>query len=114
MSNIVIVGSGPAGGSAALYAVRAGVQTTVLTKGFGALARAEKIENYYGFVEPISGRQLVAQGIEQAKRLGITVGTAISVAAVATGWILSAAGEALCFIANDAARPHIHSHRYGG
>ena len=46
--------------------------------------------------------------------LGIAVGTAISVAAVATGWILSAAGEALCFIANDAARPHIHSHRYGG
>ena len=42
MSNIVIVGSGPAGGSAALYAVRAGVQTTVLTKGSGALARAEK------------------------------------------------------------------------
>ena len=31
MSNIVIVGSGPAGVSAALYAVRAGVQTTVLT-----------------------------------------------------------------------------------
>ena len=51
---------------------------------------------------------------EAIKRLGITVGTAISVAAVATGWILSAAGEALCFIANDAARPHIHSHRYGG
>jgi hypothetical protein len=51
---------------------------------------------------------------EAIKRLGIAVGTAISVAAVATGWILSAAGEALCFIANDAARPHIHSHRYGG
>lgn len=54
---------------------------------------------------------LSAEGI---KRLGIAVGTAISVAAVSTGWILSAAGEALCFIANDAARPHIHSHRYGG
>ena len=51
MSNIVIVGSGPAGVSAALYAVRAGVQTTVLTKGSGALARAEKIENYYGFAQ---------------------------------------------------------------
>jgi hypothetical protein len=50
---------------------------------------------------------------EAIKRLGIAVGTAVSVAAVATGWILSAAGEALCFIANDAARPHIHSHRYG-
>jgi hypothetical protein len=51
---------------------------------------------------------------EAIRRLGIAVGTAISVTVVATGWILSAAGEALCFIANDTARPHIHSHRYGG
>lgn len=51
---------------------------------------------------------------EAIRRLGIVVGTAISVTVVATGWILSAAGEALCFIGNDAVRPHIHSHRYGG
>ena len=56
MSNIVIVGSGPAGVSAALYAVRAGVQTTVLTKGSGALARAEKIENYYASPSRSPGR----------------------------------------------------------
>ena len=37
MSNIVIIGSGPAGVSAALYAARAGVDTTILTKGPGAL-----------------------------------------------------------------------------
>ena len=42
MSNIVIVGSGPAGVSAALYAVRAGVDTTVLTKGPGALDRPRR------------------------------------------------------------------------
>ncbi|PPJ41810.1 MULTISPECIES: hypothetical protein [unclassified Pseudoxanthomonas] len=57
---------------------------------------------------------VVYLSVEAIRRLGIAVGTAISVAVVATGWILSAAGEALCFIANDAARPHIHSHRYGG
>jgi hypothetical protein len=51
---------------------------------------------------------------EAIRRLGIVVGTAISVTVVATGWILSAAGETLCFIGNDAVRPHIHSHRYGG
>lgn len=51
---------------------------------------------------------------EAIRRLGIAVGTAVSVAVVATGWVLSAAGEALCFIANEAVRPHIHSHRYGG
>ena len=37
MPSIIIIGSGPAGVSAALYAVRAGVDTTVLTKGPGAL-----------------------------------------------------------------------------
>ena len=66
MSNIVIVGSGPAGVSAALYAVRAGVDTTVLTKGPGALDRAEKIENYYGLAQPVSGAELERRSIENA------------------------------------------------
>ena len=44
MSNIVIIGSGPAGVSAALYTARAGVDTTVLTRGPGALDRAELIQ----------------------------------------------------------------------
>ena len=71
MPNIVIIGSGPAGVSAALYAARAGVETTVLTKGSGALDRAELIQNYYGFVEPISGAELERRGIEGAKALGV-------------------------------------------
>ena len=71
MSNIVIIGSGPAGVSAALYAVRAGVQTTVLTKGPGALDRAELIQNYYGFAEPIAGAELERRGIEGAKAVGV-------------------------------------------
>ena len=79
MSNIVIVGSGPAGVSAALYAVRAGVETTILTKGPGALDRAEKIENYYGFAEPVSGAELERRSIEGAKRLGVQFVTAEAV-----------------------------------
>ena len=71
MPNIVIIGSGPAGVSAALYAARAGVETTVLTKGPGALNRAELIQNYYGFAEPISGAELERRGIEGAKALGV-------------------------------------------
>ena len=71
MSNIVIIGSGPAGVSAALYAARAGVQTTVLTKGPGALDRAELIQNYYGFAEPITGAELERRGIEGAKAVGV-------------------------------------------
>ena len=75
MSNIVIIGSGPAGVSAALYAARAGVQTTVLTKGPGALDRAELIQNYYGFAEPITGAELERRGIEGAKAVGEFVTT---------------------------------------
>ena len=71
MPNIVIIGSGPAGVSAALYAARAGVKTTILTKGPGALDRAELIQNYYGFAEPISGAELERRGIEGAKALGV-------------------------------------------
>ena len=71
MSNIVIVGSGPAGVSAALYAVRAGADTTVLTRGSGALDRADAIENYYGFAQPISGAELERRSVENARRLGV-------------------------------------------
>lgn len=71
MPKIIIIGSGPAGVSAALYAVRAGADTTVLTKGPGALDRAEKIENYYGFAQPVSGVELERRSIENAKRLGV-------------------------------------------
>lgn len=71
MAKIVIVGSGPAGVSAALYTARAGVETTVLTRGGGALERAEQIENYYGLSRPVSGRELEQRGIEGAKALGV-------------------------------------------
>ena len=68
---IVIVGNGPAGISAALYAVRAGVHTTVIGKDAGSLTRADKVENYYGFVDAIEGKTLVDNGIKQAERLGV-------------------------------------------
>ena len=79
MPDLVIVGSGPAGVSAALYAARAGVRTTVFTKGPGALDRAELIQNYYGFSEPISGAELERRGIEGAKALGVNFVTAEAV-----------------------------------
>ena len=62
MSNIVIIGSGPAGVSAALYTARAGVDTTVLARGPGALDRAELIQNYYGFRRPHLGCGIGASG----------------------------------------------------
>ena len=50
---------------------------------------------------------------ETVRALGIVAGAHQRVTAVASGWLLSAGGEALCFIANDAARAHIHSHEVG-
>lgn len=69
--DILIIGSGPAGISAALYAKRAGADVTVISRGSGALAKAERIENYYGLAEPVSGAELEANGIAGAKRLGV-------------------------------------------
>lgn len=71
MAKVVIIGSGPAGVSAALYTARAGIDTTVLTRGPGALARAEGIENYYGVPGPVSGAELERRGIEGAKEVGV-------------------------------------------
>ena len=71
MSKVLIVGSGPAGVSAALYTQRAGIETAVISKRGGALLKAEKIENYYGFSDSISGEQLYNNGIDGAKRLGV-------------------------------------------
>lgn len=71
MSKVVIIGSGPAGVSAALYTIRAGFETTVISNGGGALLKTEKIENYYGFCDAVSGEKLYNDGIQGAKRLGV-------------------------------------------
>ena len=73
MGNVVIIGSGPAGVSAALYVRRGGAEVTVLSKGLSlsGLAKAEKIENYYGLSEPVSGAELYVRGIEGAKNIGV-------------------------------------------
>lgn len=73
MKNVIIIGTGPAGVSAALYVARAGINTTVIGEGIGALAKAKKIENYYGFAEPVSGQELSESGISQAKRIGAEI-----------------------------------------
>lgn len=72
MKEIIIIGSGPAGISAALYTARAGIKTTVISKGYGALEKAEIIENYYGIGTPISGKELHDRGVESAMALGVT------------------------------------------
>lgn len=68
---VIIIGGGPAGVSAALYLARAAIKTLIIENGPGALSRAHKIDNYYGVAA--SGSELYTKGLEQAKALGITV-----------------------------------------
>lgn len=73
MENIVIIGAGPAGISAALYAARGNRNPLVINNGIGALEKAEKIENYYGLEQPLSGKELYERGISQAEALGVRI-----------------------------------------
>lgn len=69
--NAVVIGAGPAGITAAVYIKRAGFDVTVVSKYGGSLLKADKIENFYGFPTPVSGKELYEGGIENAKRLGV-------------------------------------------
>ncbi len=91
----IIIGKGPAGISAAVYLVRGGMRTLVMGKGHGSLEKAEKIENYYGFPEPITGAELVDRGIAQAVRLGVEIISkeAVSIGMEDTFVVKTTAGE---------------------
>lgn len=73
MYDVIIIGSGPAGISASLYLKRAKQNVLIISKGYGALEKAGKIENYYGIKEVISGKELIEIGEEQARKLGIDI-----------------------------------------
>ena len=69
MYDLVIVGGGPAGASAATFAGHAGLQTVVLDADKGMTRRA-MIYNHLGFPDGITGPDLVDRGQEQAVRAG--------------------------------------------
>lgn len=71
LENVIIIGAGPAGISAALYLARGNMNPLLIYDGTGALEKAEKIENYYGLSAPLSGSELFETGLSQVKALGV-------------------------------------------
>jgi thioredoxin reductase (NADPH) len=70
--DLIIIGAGPAGLTAAIYAARSGIQPLVLGGHMpgGQIANTERVENFPGFPEGISGAELAQRIQDQAQRLG--------------------------------------------
>ncbi|ASA78393.1 thioredoxin-disulfide reductase [Thermococcus sp. 5-4] len=72
--DVLIIGAGPAGFTAAIYAARFGLETLIISKDLGGnMALTDLIENYPGFPEGISGSELTNRMHEQVKKLGVEV-----------------------------------------
>ena len=73
--DVVIIGGGPAGLTAAIYTGRASLSTLILEKGLpgGQIAQTEEVENYPGFPDPIPGMELAQRMQQQAEKFGAKI-----------------------------------------
>ncbi len=67
--DVVIVGCGPAGLQAAIHAARKKVKVALIGRAEGSGLNRAEVENYFG-IDLMGGKELLARGIEQAKRFG--------------------------------------------
>ncbi|MDI6907792.1 MAG: thioredoxin-disulfide reductase [Thermoanaerobacterales bacterium] len=77
MKDLVIIGGGPAGLAAGIYAMRSGLDAVLMERGApgGAVLNTEKIENYPGFPGGIDGPQLMSRMEKHARDLGLPMET---------------------------------------
>ncbi|MDD2410223.1 MAG: FAD-dependent oxidoreductase [Candidatus Methanomethylophilaceae archaeon] len=69
-TDIVVIGAGPSGIQAAIYAARRKVSTVIVGKPSNSAAADAHIENYFGVVGPVKGIDLLGNGIKQATAFG--------------------------------------------
>lgn len=71
--DVAIIGAGPAGISAAIYAARGGLKTVVFEKGLvgGQIVLTTEVENYPGFEETLSGFDIIDKMKKQADKFGV-------------------------------------------
>lgn len=83
--DLIVVGSGPAGLTAALYAAREGIETLVIERGGvgGQAGITERLDNFPGFPEGVSGAEFADRLRRQAERFGVEILSAQEVASVA-------------------------------
>ena len=78
---VIIIGGGPAGLTAGLYACRAGLKSLLIERGIfgGQIVNAKQVDNYPGFPDGISGFELASLMQEQATKYGLeTVNTEVT------------------------------------
>lgn len=69
--DVLIIGSGPAGFSAAIYAASEGLKTAVIYKDYGGqIYGSSRVENYFSH-PAISGKEMIDRAFEQAKQFGV-------------------------------------------
>lgn len=90
--DVVIIGGGPAGLTAGIYAGRGQLNTIILEKGLpgGQIAQTEEVENYPGFDEAISGPELSQRMVRQAEKFGakIVMDEALGIEKVEGGFLV--------------------------